>query len=436
MQHSLPYRWVILACCVLAYSSSYLIRWSYTGLAPFIREDLQLDKAALGVLGAAFFYPYALAQILWGTITDRWGGRLVIALGVLASAIGLALFSTSHDFQEALIWRMVVGIVAASAFVPIASLLGQWFSSQERGMANGVYYGLGGGLGEGAAFLLLPLLHLYFLQDTGSLFSGWRGATLLMSLLLILVGVMCWALIQSYPTSLPFPSAPSSPLPSLPPVEKYTKDKLLWFQDPVLWMLGGYFAAGIIALRLVPGWITIFASDLYHHNMGYEKTEAVIAGGIIGIIYTLGHIFGSPVLGKVSDKWPHQVGQRCLFAGGVLGVGALSLLVLTLPFINQWILGIIALLLGISLHAFPVINAAVIDRWGVKYTGKSLGIINMVGQLAGALALTASGYVAMALSKGSGNPIEEYLGIWYFGALSCALGAVCGWGAYRFTQRT
>jgi sugar phosphate permease len=436
MQHSLSYRWIILGCCVLAYSSSYLIRWSYTGLAPFIREDLQLDKAALGVLGAAFFYPYALAQILWGTITDRWGGRLVIALGVLASALGLALFATSHDFQEALIWRMVVGIVAASAFVPIASLLGQWFSSQERGMANGVYYGLGGGLGEGTAFLVLPLLYIYFLQDTGSLLSGWRGATLVMSLGLILIGMLCWALIQSYPTPTPIqiPSSPPTPLSSTPQI--HHTDHPRWFQDPVLWMLGGYFAAGIIALRLVPGWITIFASDLYHHNFGYETHEAIVAGGTIGIIYTIGHIVGSPLLGKLSDNWTHQVEHRCLLAGGVLGTGAVSLFVLTLPIINQWILGGIAFLLGVSLHAFPIINAAVADRWGVGDTGKSLGVINMVGQLAGAIALTASGYIAMALSKEAGNPIDEYLGIWYLGALSCALGALCGWGAYRGIRPT
>ena len=141
-------------------------------------------------------------------------------------------------------------------------------------------------------------------------------------------------------------------------------------------------------------------------------------------------------MGKLSDQWTIHPEDRCRFAGWVLGVGAVALLILTLPFINQWILGAMALLLGVSLHAFPIINAAVVDRWGVGCTGQSLGWINMVGQLAGALALSASGYVAMALSQGTGNPIDEYLGIWYLGALSCAIGAMCGWGAYRFIQRS
>ncbi len=55
--HHLTYRWIILGCCVLAYASSYLVRWRYTGLASYISEDLHLDKAALGLMGWSFFIP-------------------------------------------------------------------------------------------------------------------------------------------------------------------------------------------------------------------------------------------------------------------------------------------------------------------------------------------------------------------------------------------
>ncbi len=152
------YRWIILGCCILAYATSHLTRWSYTGLAMYISEDLHLDKAALGLLGAAFFYPYAFAQVPWGRLVDRFGGRYVIALGVLAVAGLLVGFATADSLGEAMSWRIGIGLVAACGFVPIASLLARWFDTRERGLANGVYYGLGGGLGEGAAFVLLPVI--------------------------------------------------------------------------------------------------------------------------------------------------------------------------------------------------------------------------------------------------------------------------------------
>ena len=196
-------------------------------------------------MGAAFFFPYAFAQVPWGTLTDRIGGRHVIALGVVLSAGGLALFATSQGLGTAILWRMVVGVVAASAFVPIASLLAQWFQERERGMANGVYYGLGGGLGEGAAYVLLPAIQIYLLQDSILPFSGWRVATALMALLLAFVGLLCFVLLRSYPVG-PSPGGPIHHLQSAPPLkqEKEQKNEVASpsaLKDPVLWLLGGYF---------------------------------------------------------------------------------------------------------------------------------------------------------------------------------------------------
>ena len=194
------YRWVILVCGVLAYATSYLTRWSYTGLASFISEDLQLDKADLGLMGSAFFYTYAVAQIPWGKSADRWGGRTVISIGVLVSAAGLMGFSLAQSFGEAVGWRMLVGVVAASVFVPVAGMLSHWFSPKERGLANGLYYGLGGGLGQITAFLLLPLLHVYFLDKAALPLSGWREATGFMAVLVAGLAVVCWIFLRSFPS--------------------------------------------------------------------------------------------------------------------------------------------------------------------------------------------------------------------------------------------
>ena len=431
------YRWVILGCCVLAYASSYLVRWSYTGLASFISEDLHLDKRDLGLMGAAFFFPYAFAQVPWGTLTDRIGGRHVIALGVVLSAVGLALFATSQGLGSAILWRMVVGVVAASAFVPIASLLAQWFETRERGMANGVYYGLGGGLGEGAAYVLLPAIQIYLLQDSLLPFSGWRAATGLMALLLAVVGLLCLVLLRSYPVRAPLEGQVNH-LEPVPPLtqEKEQKNEVASpsaLKDPVLWLLGGYFAAGIIVLRLVSGWLVIFAADVSWHTWGHDRENAVMMGGMIGLLYTLGHVAGSPVVGRFSDRLLGRGVNRIAIATLGLGVSGFMIGFLTLASLSPWILGSVALLLGITLHAFPVLNAVVAERWGIEKTGVSLGWINMMGQLAGAMALLVSGYVGMALSADINSPLSEFTGIWYLAMACCAVGTLCGWFAHRLS---
>ena len=436
--HRLTYRWVILGCCILAYASSYLVRWSYTGLASYISEDLQLDKAALGLMGSVFFYPYALAQVPWGTLTDRIGGRQIIAWGVLLSAGGLALFASSQGLGTAIFWRMVVGVVAASAFVPIASLLAQWFQPGERGFANGMYYGLGGGLGEGAAFLLMPMIQLYLIQDTLFPFAGWRAATLLMAVILGLVGFLCYWLLRSYPhpAHLRPPTAHieqthSSVLGSREAITTRFPPAL---KDPVLWLLGGYFAAGIIALRLVPAWLVIFSSDIAIHLWGYERDTAVMIGGLIGTLYAIGHTAGSPVVGGLSDRLLSTGINRLTIAAIGIAMGGIAIFFLTVPFITIWLLAAIAVVLGIALHTFPVINAMVAERWGIMETGKSLGWINMLGQLAGAVALSASGFIGMGLSSGSNSPLSEYRGIWYLAIAFCLVGAICGWIAARLSE--
>ncbi len=430
MGHS--YRWVILACGIIAYATSYLTRWSYTGLASFISDDLALNKADLGILGSAFFYTYAVAQVPWGKSADRWGGRAVISLGVLFSAGGLLGFTLAHSFGEAIGWRMAVGIVSASVFVPVASLLSHWYSSRDRGLANGLYYGLGGGLGQIAAFLLLPLLHVYFLDSAAHPGSGWREAMGAVAWLVAVLGLACWIFLRSFPPQ----NKPECRTTARPPVAIATvhPTDCSLTKDPVLWCVGGYFAAGIIALRLVPGWLTIFASDWYRVEQGYSQTDAVIAGGVIGTVYTAGHVAGSPFLGKLSDFLAERGVSRFLCASAVIGLGAVSMSCLALPLATPWMLGGVALLLGVTLHAFPILNAAVTDQWGAHRTGQSLGWINMVGQLAGAVALSMSGYVGMAWAAGATGTIEGYAGIWYLAAAACLFGAGCGWMAYRLTN--
>ena len=425
------YRWIILGCGVLAYAASFFVRWSYTGLAPYISEDLNLDKAALGLLGGVFFYPYALAQIPWGWLADRWGGRMVIGMGVMLSAVGLLCFASAMNLWSAMVWRMVLGVVAATAFVPIASLLANWFSTAERGLANGAYYGFGGGLGQGAAFLLMPYLAVYFLQGSTFPISGWRGAMVLIAVGLGCVGVLCLLFIRSFPSNPHNLGAYSDTAKlSLKETEENRFNFLSIGKDSVFWLLGMYFSLSLVALRLVPAWISLYANDVFRLVWSYERDAAMIAGGSIGALYTVGHIVGSPLLGKLSD-WGLGYGiQRLMLPTISLGLGGLlvSVFLMTLP--SPYVLGGVSFLLGVFLHAFPIMSAAVSERWGISHTGRCLGGINMVGQIVGAIALSVSGYVGIAFSENEGDLIGEFQGIWY-GVMACGVvGAMCGWFAH------
>jgi len=171
------YKWVILVACMLVYCTSQLVRWNYSSITKYLTADLGIGKPELGLLGSAFFYAYAVAQIPWGTATDIFGGRKVIPAGIAILALFLAGFALSATFTQAMVWRALMGFVAAAGYVPITSVLAKWFSIKERGFAMEMYSGPGGGLGEALTFLLIPVIALLMTGDGIFGLAGWRGST-------------------------------------------------------------------------------------------------------------------------------------------------------------------------------------------------------------------------------------------------------------------
>src|SRR5262247_2564124 len=105
-----PYRWVILAVGIVAYGTSQFSRQNYAGVQKFIAADLHLDKGAIGLLGSAFFYAYALFQMPWGIASDRFGSRAVIGLGIFLTAGTMVGFAAGSTAESLMVWRALGGI--------------------------------------------------------------------------------------------------------------------------------------------------------------------------------------------------------------------------------------------------------------------------------------------------------------------------------------
>ena len=249
----MAYRWVILVLGMLAYMTSYFARSNYTGIAKFVSADLGLDKTSLGVMGAAFFYAYALAQMPWGIAADRWGNRKAVGTGILLTAATIWGFSTSHSYTELKIWRVLNGVAGAAAYVGMAGALSRWFPPQERGFSQAIFSGVGGAAGETAANLLLPVLIVY----AG---SSWRGSTQLMSAVIAVIGLACLLFLKSAPAETPA----TEPKP-------FDGEMV---RDPRLWHLTALYSGFIIALRIIPPWLPLFAADIYlSRGMSLERNR-------------------------------------------------------------------------------------------------------------------------------------------------------------------
>ena len=90
------------------------------------------------------FLAMALASMAWGTLSDRWGPRLVVLTGsvVLAASLALASQATSLiEFQ--LVFGLLVGGATAAIFAPMMACVTGWFDTHRSLAVSLVSAGMG-----------------------------------------------------------------------------------------------------------------------------------------------------------------------------------------------------------------------------------------------------------------------------------------------------
>lgn len=400
----MKYRWVILIFGMLAYMTSYFARTNYAGIAKFVVADLHLDKGALGLMGSVFLYSYALAQLPWGVVSDRWGSRRAIGICILLTAATLIGFATSATYGQLLFWRTANGAAAAGVYVVMAGALSRWFSPKERGFAQSVFAAGGATAGEGTANLIVPLLAIYAA-------SGWRSATEILAVAVAAIGVLCVVFLRSAP----------------PGQQGIAPRPLDWatIKDLQLWSFTLVYSGSIIAIRVLPPWLPIYAADIYI-SRGMPLNQAVIAAGVLTTLYLAGRLIGVPISGFLSDRLVANGVSRNALAIGFLLLSALLFQLMPLGIRSTAVLGVIAFVMGISINMYPLITTAVSEAFGAEKTSSVMGFVNTLAQLSGATALLISGYLGIALNTSPGNTLEEYRGIWLIGIAGCLVTAIGG----------
>ena len=107
---NLRYRWVILGVCWLAYVVAFLQRLSIGPLAPFIKEDLSLSNAQIGILMSAAAFGYMLSLIPAGWLVDRIGVRWMLLIGEVIGGIFVGSMFAVTTFTQGLVLMALAGM--------------------------------------------------------------------------------------------------------------------------------------------------------------------------------------------------------------------------------------------------------------------------------------------------------------------------------------
>jgi MFS family permease len=90
------------------------------------------------------FLAMALASMIWGNLSDRFGPRLVVLIGSAGLAASLALASRATSLlQFQLVFGLVVGGATAAIFAPMMACVTGWFDTQRSLAVSLVSAGMG-----------------------------------------------------------------------------------------------------------------------------------------------------------------------------------------------------------------------------------------------------------------------------------------------------
>jgi MFS family permease len=344
------------------------------------------------------------------------GSRTVIGLGILLSAATLWGFATAEATWTLVMWRILSGVAVAAIYVPLTGGIARWFPDRERGLSQGTLGGIGGALGEGSAYVLLPVLSIYFA-------AGWRQGMNLVGIGIAVIGVICLLLLRSAPT------------PELARARNAFDWSLLG--NAHLWCFAFLWSGFVIGIRIAQIWIAVYAAEVYISAHGMPLNQAVVAGGLIALLaYSLvGRAVGNPVAGKMSDALVKRGFSRTAILIAWLLFGAALFQILASGVTSIPVIVVLAMLLGMSVNLFALIPAAISDSFGFQRTASLSSFANTLAQLSGATALAVSGYIGITLNAQPGNAIAEYRGIWLSAVFGMTLMAILAGGAYVALQR-
>jgi nitrate/nitrite transporter NarK len=166
---------------------------SYSYILDAIKAELTLSYTEAGALMSAYFVGYALGQIPWGLLADRYGSRKVMTLSVVGVSASNLLFGFASGFPDATATRLLAGLLGAGVFVPGVRLVASWFGERERGTALGLL-NVGGSLGLMAATWATPFL---------GLFIGWRLSMMVIGASGLLAAAIMWATLRDGERTVP-----------------------------------------------------------------------------------------------------------------------------------------------------------------------------------------------------------------------------------------
>jgi MFS transporter, NNP family, nitrate/nitrite transporter len=130
--------WSVLAVSTLAFTVCFMVWMMFGVIGIPIKKALNLNATEFGLLTAMPVLTGSLIRVPLGIWTDRYGGRIVMALLMAATVPAIWLMSYATQYWHFLVIGLFVGL-AGGSFSVGTPYVARWFPRSRQGLAMGVY---------------------------------------------------------------------------------------------------------------------------------------------------------------------------------------------------------------------------------------------------------------------------------------------------------
>lgn len=381
-------RWILIFWMFVVSAIAYLDRVNISIAGPTIIQEFHLTNVQMGWIFSAFVLGYAFFQAPGGWIADRMGPRFVLAMGVVWWGVFTVLITLLPPGAGGMIILLVairfsLGIGEAVVYPASNCVVAAWIPSAERGIANGVIFS-GVGLGSGITPPLITYVMLHY---------GWRSAFWVSALLGLVAGAVWYMVARDTPREHPWIQKEEIAHieAGLPQTGAAGKGKLPWSSilgnRDILAVTFSYFSYGYAAYIFF-SWFFIYlrtVRGLNAQDSSYYTMLPLLAMAVC-----------SPLGGWVSDRLTKRYGKRVGRCGlAMFGIGLCAIFLALATQVSSAQLASVVLAGGtgalyLSQSSFWSVSADI----GGKSAGSVSGVMNMGGQLGGALTASLTPWIA------------------------------------------
>jgi MFS transporter, ACS family, hexuronate transporter len=379
------YENALLLILAMSFGFAFFDRNAVSYLSTYIVEDLKINNAQVGLLGAALSLSWAFSAVIVGRWSDVLGKRKPFLIGILlVFSVCSVLSGLATSFYMLLASRLIMGL-AEGPLMPIClAILASESSPNRRGLNIGIVQSLFSSL-LGATIAPVVLVKL-------SVMFSWRVAFFLSGI----PGLLCALAIMFFVREPTPASAPETPVSS----EAGPAMQFSIFSHRNMWLCAIIACLMVSGLMLNQMFLPLFFTKIRH----FTEQQGSWIMSATGLCATLSGFIAAGISDRIGRK--PVVVTACL----------LSLLTpLAALYFHGPIIVLAALMFvgWIGTSAFALFMAVIPgETLPVRYVATATGLVACLGEIAGGGLQLIGGWIADLTTRAA--PIQI--------AIVCALG--------------